>query len=58
MFDAYYIHEKCSMVYTCTFYLYISLTELLFCFLVATVVNVNHPTISESKWLSLASTSV
>lgn len=29
MFDAYYIHEKCSMVYTCTFYMYIS---FLFCF--------------------------
>lgn len=32
MFDAYYIHEKCSMVYPCTFYLYISMTELFFCF--------------------------
>lgn len=32
MFDAYYIHEKCSMVYPCTFYLYISMTELFFVF--------------------------
>lgn len=32
MFDAYYIHEKCSMVYPCTFYLYILMTELFFCF--------------------------
>lgn len=32
MFDAYYIHEKCSMVYPCTFYLYISMTELFFFF--------------------------
>lgn len=32
MFDAYYIHEKCSMVYPSTFYLYISLTELFFVF--------------------------
>lgn len=33
-------------------------TFFLFLFLVATVVNVNHPTVSESKWFSLASTSV